>query len=1204
MTDPKINTTSIVESVEQLAQETEAALLSGEGAGVLDKLLARAEALRGECRGQLRELKAQQGADVKKQCGQLRWSLSRLGSLRKRLRNDVLDARLYERCAEVLGSRASVRALDALIMLLIFGIIGMLIVEFGWGDQLSPATLVAFVWIDTGICVIFLAEFFFKLACSPSKAWYFKGHWIDFVASIPLAGIARWGLRWGRLARVARLARLARFVRVIRALWFLYSRVAKSVEKNRRVLDQDYEISLDGVRRFLEGLGQRDGAQAGEYGELVKAIVGEIENSLLLRTLDRITRVFRRRRPEAKLGAAGLERRRLGAGSRLAKIIARVQALLTYICDFNGIVTTPQLLNYLGQAMFKAGKRRGIVLFAVGAMGALFGLVVQQIFGPQIARLKPRTIDVAPEPAPAPARLDLGKAVCLQRAPKMRVRLAHHGPKGGPAVAVLSVTLRDGNVFALEKVPKPRTTIKPGKRVTFALRFKPSVPGVCDDVLRIRTDSGPLIEIPVTGVGVDYFALRLARRARQSFGWNFVLISLPFLGLALVGWSWARKSRRVTSDYKNVAEASFLNLMEDAKKPTMFADLAWFYDEVLLDETVLQNGAAAVERMEADFTAKVNRLLEERRRTDPGFAVEDLAYERALFPTDSRGGVFTSRELSMTRLGFVLEAIHVIARGFPPSSIHHPNGATVVQLYRDAIDGALFHETDCKTIEQLLGNITVRRVLRQIRYSPKDMKRLARLAAPFGPNLWLTFICRSIAEQTGRLVSDFNASAVPLRDVGDGAIRGDAELWRQYDAWLRGGPPVRGDNYFTNDFNAMHFLVVDEGQDERVREQFGDRVLAKLRHERSRMVRTIFGTYALSQTITINPYRLYHRVFGRDVQTEMHMGRLQRALGVPKGVFKIVGLPLRMVCWSFRGALAAARWGKEFILNVLADVETEQEKADFDACLRKITRMRGPVIAEASAIRARFDAAYLGCLEPEAGPSRCVEDMASVHAGEETILFYKRLRKEWGAELDELAAFMERDPELECQGEALRAVQTAYLLDDRGLKRLVQAVPTIEAVERSIAEGRVVWPKGGWRKSLRQAIRAAVALGRDDVSVGLDRFSELYGLEPGPATQRLRRAYVRGVDGLREAVDTFVWAGGKPREKAKEMLEEIIAGRHREWTAELVTVRTLHALSLLDRRNYELAVYDVGGFADMGARLPERRRIVTTILDGQPAMSQ
>ncbi len=69
-------------------------------------------------------------------------------------------------------------------------------------------------YIDFGICLIFLTDFFVNVYRAESKREYLRWGWIDFVSSIPAIDI----LRWGRVSRVVRILRYLRALRSVRIL--------------------------------------------------------------------------------------------------------------------------------------------------------------------------------------------------------------------------------------------------------------------------------------------------------------------------------------------------------------------------------------------------------------------------------------------------------------------------------------------------------------------------------------------------------------------------------------------------------------------------------------------------------------------------------------------------------------------------------------------------------------------------------------------------------------------------------------------------------------------------------------------------------------------------------------------------------------------------------------------------------------------------
>lgn len=80
--------------------------------------------------------------------------------------------------------------------------------------ELGPDVEAILDYVDTGICLLFLLDFFGKLVTAKSKLGYLKWGWIDFVSSIPMVG----PLRWGRLARVVRILRVLRGAKASKTL--------------------------------------------------------------------------------------------------------------------------------------------------------------------------------------------------------------------------------------------------------------------------------------------------------------------------------------------------------------------------------------------------------------------------------------------------------------------------------------------------------------------------------------------------------------------------------------------------------------------------------------------------------------------------------------------------------------------------------------------------------------------------------------------------------------------------------------------------------------------------------------------------------------------------------------------------------------------------------------------------------------------------
>ncbi len=128
----------------------------------------------------------------------------------ERILNDKLIAKL--------GTPGRLAVYDGAIMSLIVLVVALLITtEFVRFDH---ETHVILDFVDIGACFIFLGDFFWRLALSEKRSWYWRRYWLDFVTSIPLPSAQ--GLRIGRTFRLVRLVRIAQLARMIRIVLFFW----------------------------------------------------------------------------------------------------------------------------------------------------------------------------------------------------------------------------------------------------------------------------------------------------------------------------------------------------------------------------------------------------------------------------------------------------------------------------------------------------------------------------------------------------------------------------------------------------------------------------------------------------------------------------------------------------------------------------------------------------------------------------------------------------------------------------------------------------------------------------------------------------------------------------------------------------------------------------------------------------------------------
>ncbi|HTY88639.1 MAG TPA: ion transporter [Candidatus Acidoferrum sp.] len=78
--------------------------------------------------------------------------------------------------------------------------------------KLSPPIVSLLQKIDTLICFVFLGDFFYQLYRAERKLAFLKWGWIDFISSIPMLSL----FRWGRVVRVIRIIRILRGARSVK----------------------------------------------------------------------------------------------------------------------------------------------------------------------------------------------------------------------------------------------------------------------------------------------------------------------------------------------------------------------------------------------------------------------------------------------------------------------------------------------------------------------------------------------------------------------------------------------------------------------------------------------------------------------------------------------------------------------------------------------------------------------------------------------------------------------------------------------------------------------------------------------------------------------------------------------------------------------------------------------------------------------------
>lgn len=545
-----------------------------------------------------------------------------------------------------------------------------------------------------------------------------------------------------------------------------------------------------------------------------------------------------------------------------------------------------------------------------------------------------------------------------------------------------------------------------------------------------------------------------------------------------------------------------------------------------------------------------------------------------------------------------------LAEGCQPGSSSEAARARVELLWNDFLDGAPFHPSDTKTTTQLLGNLVLVSLrntrVRLDRARRKQLRRLDLSSGRFsfrGPYLWFHFISRSLAQHTAKLVVDYNAHALTLArlETAEDAAVG------QYIEWLSrrmGLPPdglelpevlVRrieqmGDckaaasgavEFHSNDFTAIHFLSRDEQLVDEVRRRYGDMVACLMERDRRDNIRRVFRTYPLhylprAQRVA-NLLSIYHRHFEGG---------------------KVLLLPLKVLWWTLVLLWRATRLIAQFVAEVLhptsAELDRLRESDPFVVAQRKIHRMRKPLYLECLRMRADFDPEYLGVMLPGSGvglrgtTTTPVEaDLMRIEAEPHLMDAYRKAAAERRMQVMRFRRWLSNQPAVATTGPAARAMAIAYTVDYNRTKTYLQATERLLAAVNGAEpenEGQLDQPaaaaRGRWIGRLWRRARLLRRWARLFAQPAFDEWD-------GRQRRELRRRVTDEGEALyRATLDlTSARAPRDPRDHATTTLRNV--GRDPEsWTNQLIVLRTVQTLSVLDLQMYCELVGELGEYDD------------------------
>ncbi len=616
-----------------------------------------------------------------------------------------------------------------------------------------------------------------------------------------------------------------------------------------------------------------------------------------------------------------------------------------------------------------------------------------------------------------------------------------------------------------------------------------------------------------------------------------LLGSICFIILA-IGWWLRRVAGEATFFYEETAKAQFLALTETFKGRHLSRDIRTL-DRRILDpeDRLIGNGSESAR-----------------------------AERRAVFESAVRS--------------WMVEAQVDSARGDALEAMER-----VILLYRDSLDGALFGDSDTRTTSQLLGNPALRQLrVMSKRISKKERKELRALdldrqrLSIRGPYLWFNYISKAVAQAAARLIVEYNRHAIPLAELPFAS----EEAKERYERWVASGKQLPDDaereramhqnaDYVTTAFTALHFLDDDPLRDREIADRFGLAVLRNLREDRHLLFRKIFGTYPLhtrpKEQRVVNLFRVYHSWFAGG-----------RAFFLPLRVMwrgvKMVGRFLR---WLGR-AVSEIRRPKT---RRGSDVAAE---ADFATAVRKIDRMRGPVVWACLWMRARFDCEYLGVRVP--GSRRwgldgtgVENDLRFLGAGEEEARRIEEERERAEADMrrfsrmiddglmEDVARHIGVAPDALGEEHA-RAAAAAYRADFQHVRPLLSCETILEETRD---------------EALERPTRHFMWFPKPLLWMRFRRWWEVHGDPERPEARKAMWRAVRHNHG-ESAVALRIWTQMGPAQARAQGVEALAEQlRHAARLSEqLVTLRAVQTLSLIDLLNYREHVYRLGEYEASG----------------------
>ena len=588
---------------------------------------------------------------------------------------------------------------------------------------------------------------------------------------------------------------------------------------------------------------------------------------------------------------------------------------------------------------------------------------------------------------------------------------------------------------------------------------------------------------------------------------------------------------------------------------------------------------------EAHFISQLERVQSRYEQADLDFLTARVFHDPA---NRAHGRRLLAQQLDSARTGV---AVH---DGDVP---HHVSldSNRVALLYLHFLDGAPLHISDVKTTEQLLANQSLENLRGEFlvmdRAARKRLKKLKLDDGSLftGPYLWFRFITESIAVEAAKRIAGYNSFCIPLaqRPFAAPAALEKMQQWLARRRDPRSGRSCKDRRedkrvaaYPTTEFTALDFLGGDEERDRHLAAVFGDDVLETVRFDRRTMIREIFGTRPVNHLPknerSFNPLRFY--------ETRLSHGR------VLLSPLMLIWRFLRTIGWVVARVRQIVR---EVLDPDLAMRRREIGQAPFAVALRKIHRMKAPGLLEAIRLRLKLDPVYAGS---PAGWT--IEDDSGVEDPEiERDVRFLHLREREALQLRDDAAQVRRDvAELHARVDVLSAVTVRG--DGPPVDRARQvagelAVTCAWITDKSDARSLLFAER--WRDEVLPTLpdvegrRPLVArtwglLSGVFVRHPVEAWIRRNGADLSPRMRRaLRLGYSLDHRRTRSVIDAWnrLPPGASPHAAGLAALRTIYQNGPAV-RRDLLALRAVQSLAVLDVRNYRDLVFRIGAFKESG----------------------